>query len=144
VLSSPNPGKQRKSECPGPRGGRFHPKHGLADEGEHGPGRTNASIVAALGVGERTVERIRKRFVTESFEAALNPSPQPRRPDKVKIQGPVEKQLVQLACSDPPSGRCRWTLQLLADQMVVLGCLDRVSTETIRTALKKTTSPLGL
>jgi Homeodomain-like domain len=116
----------------------------LADEGEHGPGRTNASIVAALGVGERTVERIRKRFVTENSEAALNPRPQPRRPDKVKIRGPVEKQLVHLACSDPPSGRCRWTLQLLADQMVVLGCLDRVSTETIRTALKKTTSPLGL
>ena len=116
----------------------------LADEGEHAPGRTNASIVAALDVGERTVERIRKRFVTESFEAALNPRPQPRRPDKVKIQGPVEKQLVQLTCRDPPSGRCRWTLQLLADQMVVLGCLDRVSTETIRTALKKTTSSLGL
>jgi Homeodomain-like domain len=116
----------------------------LADEGEHGPGWTNASIVAALGVGERTVERIRKRFVTESFEAALNPRPQPRRPDKVKIQGRVEEQLVQLACSDPPRGRSRWTLQLLADQMVILGCLDRVSPETIRTALKKTTSSLGL
>jgi hypothetical protein len=116
----------------------------LADEGEHGSGRTNASIVAALGVGERTVERIRKRFVTESFESALNPRPQPRRPDKVKIQGRVEEQLVQLACSDPPRGRSRWTLQLLADQMVVLGCVDRVSTETIRAALKKTTSPPGL
>lgn len=116
----------------------------LADEGEHGPGRTNASIVAALDVGERTVERIRKRFVTESFESALNPRPQPRRSDKVKIQGRVEEQLVQLACSDPPRGRSRWTLQLLADQMVVLGCVDRVSTETIRAALKKTTSPPGL
>ncbi len=115
----------------------------LADEGEHGPGRTNASIVAALGVGERTVERIRKRFVTESFESALNPRPQPRRPDKVKLQGRVEEQLVQLACSDPPQGRSRWTLQLLADQMVVLGCVDRVSTETIRAALKKTTLPPG-
>jgi hypothetical protein len=116
----------------------------LADEGEHGPGWTNASIVAALGVGERTVERIRKRFVTESLEAALNPRPQPRRPDKVKIQGRVEEQLVQLACSDPPRGRSRWTLQLLADQIVILGCLDRVSPEMIRMALKKTTSPFGL
>lgn len=115
----------------------------LADEGEQGPGRTNVAIVEALGVGERTIERVRKRFVTESFEAALQPRPQPPRPDKVKIKGPVEKQLVQLACSDPPAGRCRWTLQLLADRLVVLNCVDGVSTETVRQALKKTTSRRG-
>jgi transposase len=115
----------------------------LADEGDHGPGRTNAAIVAALGVGERTVERVRKRFVTESFEAALQPRPQPPRPDKIKIQGPVEKQLIELACSDPPAGRCRWTLQLLADQLVVLRCVEGVSTETVRRSLKKTTSHPG-
>jgi hypothetical protein len=115
----------------------------LADEGDHGPGRTNAAIVEALAVGERTVERVRKRFVTESFEAALQPRPQPSRPDKVKIRGPVEKQLIQLACSDPPAGRGRWTLQLLADRLVVLNCVDGVSTETVRRALKKTTSRPG-
>ncbi len=115
----------------------------LADESERGPGRTNAAIVAALGVSERTVERVRKRFVTESFEAALQPRPQPPRPDKVKIKGPVEKQLIELACSDPPAGRCRWTLQLLADRLVVLRCVDSLSTETVRQALKKTTSSLG-
>jgi hypothetical protein len=115
----------------------------LVDEGDHGPGRTNAAVVAALGVGERTVERVRKRFVTESFEAALHPRPQPPRPDKVKIKGPVEKQLIRLACSDPPPGRCRWTLQLLADRLVVLNCVDDVSTETVRQALKKTTSSPG-
>jgi transposase len=115
----------------------------LADESEQGPGRTNAAIVAALGVGERTVERVRKRFVTESFDAALQPRPQPPRPDKVKIQGPVEKRLIELACSDPPAGRCRWTLQLLADRLVVLRCVDSLSTETVRQALKKTTSSPG-
>jgi len=115
----------------------------LADESDHGPGRTNAAIVAALGVSERTVERVRKRFVTESFEAALQPRPQPPRPDKIKIQGPVEKQLIELACSDPPAGRCRWTLQLLADQLVVLNCVEGVSTETVRRSLKKTTSRPG-
>ena len=82
----------------------------LADEGEHGPGRTNASIVAALGIGERTVERIRKRFVTESFEAALNPRPQPRRPDKVKIQGPWSNNwcnwLAVILRVDAVAGRC--------------------------------------
>jgi hypothetical protein len=115
----------------------------LANEGDHGPGRTNAAIVAALGVSERTVERVRQRFVTESFEAALAPRPLPPRPDKVKIRGPVEKQLIQLACSDPPSGRGRWTLQLLADQLVVLNLVEEVSTETVRQALKKTTSRRG-
>ena len=115
----------------------------LADEGDHGPGRTNTAIVAALGVGERTVERVRKRFVTESFEAALVPRPQPPRPDKVKIQGAVEKQLVDLACSDPPPGRSRWTLQLLADRLVVLNCVGDVSKEAVRQALKKTTSSRG-
>jgi len=115
----------------------------LADESEQGPGRTNAAIVAALGVGERTVERVPKRFVTESFEAALQPRPQPPRPDKVKIKGPVEKRLIELACSDPPAGRGRWTLQLLADRLVVLRCVDSLSTETVRQALKKTTSSPG-
>lgn len=115
----------------------------LANEGEHGPGRTNAAIVAALDVGERTVERVRKRFVMESFEAALEPRPQPPRTDKVKIKGPVEKRLIELACSDPLPGRSRWTLQLLADQLVVLNCVESVSKETVREALKKTTSPRG-
>jgi transposase len=115
----------------------------LADAGERGPGRTTVAIVEALGVGERTVERVRKRFVTESLEAALHPRPQPPRPDKVKIKGPVEKQLVQLACSDPPAGRCRWTLQLLADRLVVLNCVESVSHEAVRRALKKTTSRPG-
>lgn len=115
----------------------------LADEGDQGPGRTNAAIVEALGVGERTVERVRKRFVTESFDAALHPRPQPPRPDKVKIKGPVEKQLIELACSEPPAGRCRWTLQLLADRLVVLKCVEGVSHEAVRRVLKKTTSRPG-
>ena len=115
----------------------------LADEGDHGPGRTNAAIAATLGVGERTVERVRKRFVTESLNDALHPRPQPPRPDKVKIKGRVEKQLIELACSDPPTGRCRWTLQLLADRLVVLQCVEGVSREAVRQALKKTTSRPG-
>jgi transposase len=115
----------------------------LADEGDQGPGRTNAAIVEALGVGERTVERVRKRFVMESLDAALHPRPQPPRPDKVKIKGPVEKQLIELACSDPPAGRCRWTLQLLAERLVVLQCVEGVSHEAVRQALKKTTSRRG-
>ncbi|HVT99220.1 MAG TPA: helix-turn-helix domain-containing protein, partial [Acidobacteriaceae bacterium] len=72
-------------------------------------------IVAALGTSLRTVERVRKLLVTEGLQAALHPKPQPPRPDKVKIKGNVEQKLIRLACSDPPQGRCQWTLSLLAD-----------------------------
>jgi hypothetical protein len=91
----------------------------------------------------RTVERVRQRLVTEGLQAALDPRAQPPRPAKVKIKGDVEQQLIRLACSDPPEGRCRWTLQLLADELVVLGLAESISTETVRQALKKTTSGRG-
>ena len=100
-------------------------------------------IVAALGVGICTVGRVRQRLVTAGLPAALNPKPQPQRPDKIKIKGDLEQRLIQLACSDPPEGRCHWTLQLLADELVVLGLVEDISTETVRLALKKTTSSRG-
>ena len=114
----------------------------LVDE-KYGEACSDAEVVSALGVSLRTIERLRKRFVTEGLEAALDHRPQPPRPDKIKIQGNVEAKVVELACSDPPQGRCRWTLQLLADEMVVLGLVDTISTETVRQALKKTTSSRG-
>src|SRR4051794_2487815 len=82
--------------------------------------------------------------VTQSLQAALDRQGQPPRPDKIKIKGDVEQKLVQLACSDPPRGRCHWTLPLLADELVVLGLVHAVSTETVRQALKKTTFSPGL
>src|SRR5436309_2577073 len=115
----------------------------LADEGPEGPRRTDEEIVEALGTSPRTIARARKRFVTESLGAALDHRPQPPRPEKVKITASVEKQLIQLACSDPPQGRCCWTLELLADRLVALGCVDAVSREAVRRALKKTTFSPG-
>jgi len=106
-------------------------------------GQDDDPIAKALSVSTRTVCRVRKRLVTEGFLAALDPRPQPPRPDKVKIKGDVEQELVRIACSDPPEGRCHWTLQLLADELVALGRLKAVSTETVRQALKKTTSSRG-
>lgn len=100
-------------------------------------------IVSSLGVSLRTVERVRKRLVTEGLGAAIDHRPQPPRPDKIKIRGDLEQKLVKLACADPPQGRCRWTLRLLADEMVVLGLVGAISTETVRQALKKTTSTRG-
>jgi transposase len=112
----------------------------LADRDE----RPDDEIVTALGVSLRTVERVRRRLVTEGLDAAIDHRPQPPRPDKIKIRGNLEQQLIELACADPPKGRCRWTLRLLADEMVVLGLVDVVSTETVRQALKKMTFIHGL
>ena len=100
-------------------------------------------IVAALGTSLRTVARVRHQLVTEGVDGALLRRRQPPRPDKIKIQGDVEQRRVKLACSAPPVGRCHWTLELLADGMVVLGLVKKVSTEAVRQALKKPTSSRG-
>ncbi len=110
----------------------------LLTDDSQGPPRDDAAIASALALGLRTVSRIRQRFVTEGFSAALDHRPQPRRPEKVKIKGAAEQQRIRIACSDPPDGRSHWTLQLLADKLVALGVTDKVSTETVRQALKKT------
>jgi hypothetical protein len=114
----------------------------LADD-SLGNERPDDEIVAALGTSLRTVSRVRHQLVTEGIDVALLRRSQPRRPDKIKIKGDVEQRLIELACSDPPKGRCHWTLQLLADELVVLGLVPKVSTETVRQALKKTTSSPG-
>jgi len=114
----------------------------LADD-SLGEQRPDAEIVAALGTSLRTVSRVRQQLVTQGLDVALLRRPQPARPDKIKIKGNVEQRLVQLACSEPPKGSCHWTLQLLADELVVLGLVKKVSTETVRQALKKTTSSRG-
>ena len=111
----------------------------LADEGPGGPRCSDEEIVDTLNVGLSTLLRVRRRFVTEGLESAIHPRPRPPRPEKVKIQGEVEQHLIRLACSDPPTGRCCWTLQLLADRLIALGCFPNVSRETVRQALKKTT-----
>jgi transposase len=115
----------------------------LADEGPGGPRYSDEEVVEALNVSPSTISRVRKRFVTESVGAALDHRPQPPRPEKVKLTDAVEKRLIQLACSDPPQGRCCWTLELLADRLVALGCVKALSREAVRRALKKTTSSLG-
>lgn len=114
----------------------------LADDA-HGADHSDEQIVAALGTSLRTVSRVRQQLVTQGMEFALLRRRQPPRPDKVKIKGDVEQRLIALACSDPPEGRCHWTLQLLADELVVLGLVERVGIETVRKALKKTTSSRG-
>ena len=92
-------------------------------------------ISQALDVSIRTVERVRRRFVEDGLESALRPPRVPRPPRK--IDGEVEAHWVALACSDPPAGRGRWTVRLLAQKLVGLGHVNSISHESVRTALKK-------
>ena len=86
------------------------------DQGPAGEHWSDEAIQRALDVHPATVERVRKRFVEEGLEAARKRKEQKNRKAK-KIDGQVEAQLVALACSEPPEGRKRWTLQLLADRL---------------------------
>jgi transposase len=107
----------------------------LADASPRGLRRRDEEIVEALHCGVRTVERVRERFVEEGFDAALDPKPHPRVVHK--LNGLTQSEIVTLAKSDPPKGRKRWTLRLLASQLVELKGLE-VSHESVRQVLKKT------
>ena len=116
----------------------------LADEGDGRRGRLDEDIAETLHAGLRTIARVRKRFVTEGLEQAIEHRPQPCRPKKVKLDKEAEQQLLTLACSDPPDGRGSWTLELLAGRLVRLRLVDSISRETVRKGLKKTTSGSAL
>jgi len=108
-----------------------------ADIGEEGSsGWKDSQISEALGVTTRTVERVRQRLVEHGIEAALNRAKQKNR--RRKLDGEQEAKLLALACSTPPEGNARWTLNLLADRMVELKYVDDISHETVRKTLKKT------
>jgi transposase len=113
-----------------------------ADEGEHGPGWADAKIAEAFDVSVRTVERTRRLLVVEGFEAVLARKPSPNRQYR-KLDGAQEAELVKLACSKPPKGRARWTLQLLADGLVERKVVGAIGREAVRTTLQKTTSSRG-
>jgi transposase len=114
-----------------------------ADAAPDGPAWTDARIAEAVEVNVTTVERVRERFVEQGLEAALVRKKQDRPSRERKLDGQAEARLVALACSDPPAGRSRWTLRLLADKLVELEVVDTVGTETVRQVLKKTSSSRG-
>ena len=104
-------------------------------------GATDATIAGTLHVARATVERTRQRLVLGGLTAALEERPRPGA--KAKLDGKAEAYLVALACSDPPDGQARWTMQLLADRLVELEHVDAISGETVRRTLKKTRSSRG-
>ena len=111
-----------------------------ADESaDGGPKSTDDEIADALETCTRTVERVRERFVEQGLEAALLPKPS-KRVYARRLDGRQEAKLIALACSKPPAGKARWTLRLLADELVELEVVESVSHETVRQTLKKTCS----
>lgn len=114
----------------------------MSGESRADGGMTDAEITRALGVGQSTVERIRKRCVEEGIESAVNRKEQLRRRRKI-LDGEGEARLIAMACSEPPDGRASWTLKLLADQLVEYEVVESIRTETVRRVLKKTTSSRG-
>lgn len=108
----------------------------LADEG-----RADKDIAKTLHTSSSTVERTRRRLVEGGLEHALNESPRPG--GRRKLDGHQEAYLVALACSDPPEGKKRWSMQMLADKLVELEVVDGISDETVRRTLKRGRSSRG-
>ena len=106
------------------------------DQGEHGPVWIDQDIAAAFGCTRQSVENWRKQAVEAGPLSLLERKPRPP-PTASKLDGEGEARLVALACSKPPQGRARWTLQLLADALVRMQVVDSICDETVRQALKK-------
>jgi transposase len=114
------------------------------DAGEHGPAWTDERAAEAFDVHVVSVQKMRQQLVEQGFEAALNRKRQDPPPRTPVFDEGKERTLIALAQGEPPVGRARWTLHLLADELVRLDVVDAVSHETVRKALKKTRSiPTG-
>jgi transposase len=99
-------------------------------------GKTDEAIAKTLHISVATVERTRKQFVQESLENTLSERERPGKPRKLTVN--AEAFLIATTCSQPPIGQQRWTLQLLADQLVSLEIIDSISADTVGRTLKKT------
>ncbi len=109
------------------------------DKGDYSDdtGIRNAEITRVLKIGDRTIDRVKKKFIEEGFESVLERRPSGQNYTK-KIDGDIEAKLVQLCCSEPPEGFAKWSLRLLADRMVELEYIDYISHVTVGEVLKKT------
>ena len=125
------------------RGAAYKQTHGrvllLSDEAHVDGAMKDEDIARVLQIASATVERIRRRCVEEGIEAALGRKEQQRRRPK-KLDGAAEAHLIALACGEPPEGRARWTLRLLADRLVECEIVESIHPETVRKTLKKTNS----
>lgn len=113
-----------------------------SDTGKYSDKVTNDQISKVLKVGMRTIDRVKKKFIEDGFEAVLERSPTTRIYES-KSDGDMEARLVTLCCSEPPKGYSKWSLRLLADKMVELKFVESISHVTVRSVLKKTNLSLG-
>lgn len=102
-----------------------------------GPGWSDEAIAEAFSAHSHTVRNVRQRFVEQGLDAALERKKRSAPPRKRILDGEAEARLLAIGCSEPPEGRSRWTLQLLADEVVRLDIVESISYETIRRTLKK-------
>ena len=112
------------------------------DEGMYSEKVTNEQISKVLKIGMRTIDRVKKKFIEDGFEACLERRPT-TRVYETKTDGDVEAKLVTLCCSEPPKGFAKWSLRLLADKMVELNYVESISHVTVGSILKKTNLSLG-
>jgi hypothetical protein len=110
----------------------------VADQGPGGPAWPDERIAEGLQVSVRAIGNLRRRLVEGGLEAVFNRKQREHPPVLPKLDGAAEARLIALRCGQPPAGRMRWTLQLLADKLVELEVVESVSYETVRRALKKT------
>src|SRR5438105_10066741 len=103
-----------------------------------GPGWSDTRIADAFNCRVQTIENLRKRLVMEGFELALNGKKRQEPPTPCKLDGEGEAKLIAMRLGKPPAGYGHWTLQLLADELVVLEVVDSICAETVRKTLKKT------
>jgi len=111
-----------------------------ADASDAGDGWSDSQIAAALDTSTDTVARTRQQLVEEGFDAVLARKHSPASARPRIFDGAAEAKLIALACSEPPGGRKRWTLQLLEEHVVILNIVDHASDNTIGRTLKKTFS----
>ncbi len=109
----------------------------LCDAGPEGPAWKVADVAAALGVSSRSIEHLKRRFVEEGLDAALERKPREKPPREVVFDGAFEAKLIALACSEAPAGHQRWTVRLLAAKAVELRFADTISHMTVQRVLKK-------
>lgn len=112
------------------------------DEGSKAKKYTNQVVSDVVNISMKTIDRVKKKFVEEGFDAVMHPGKSKRVYVK-KFDGELEAHLVALCCSEAPSGYTKWSLRLLADKMVELQYVDNISHESIRQILKKTNLSLG-
>lgn len=109
-----------------------------SDTSADGPSWTDRQISEALGVHTNTIHGIRLRFVEHGLGAALDRKKQDYPSRRRLVDGDLEAHLIALRCGDPPEGTDRWTLRLLAEKLVELEIVPKISHETVRQTLKKT------